>query len=82
MDAAYEAAGGKTPDYNDIQGFTFLGQLIQESLRFHSVIVIQRVVTSQEYILHGTSSKMKKNVHIFIHFSMFHVRNNYIEKLK
>merc|ERR1711909_242189 len=24
VDAAYEAAGGKTPDYNDIQGFTFL----------------------------------------------------------
>ena len=33
VDAAYEAAGGKTPDYNDIQGFTFLDQLIQESLR-------------------------------------------------
>merc|ERR1711971_1335436 len=49
VDAAYEAAGGKTPDYNDIQGFTFLDQLIQESLRLHTVITLQRVVTSPKY---------------------------------
>merc|ERR1719397_2472255 len=60
VDAVYEAAGGKTPDYNEIQGFTFLDQLIQESLRFHNVLTIQRVVTSPEYTLPGTKINLKK----------------------
>ena len=72
VDAAYEAAGGKTPDYNDIQGFTFLDQLIQESLRLHSVIVLQRVVTSPEYTLPGTSTKMKKGSMVFINSPGIH----------
>merc|ERR1712032_372996 len=65
VDAAYEAAGGKTPDYNDIQGFTFLDQLIQESLGLHTAVAIQRVVTSPEYTLPGTSTKMKKYIMVF-----------------
>merc|ERR1712130_53283 len=72
VDAAYEASGGKTPDYNDIQGFTFLDQLIQESLRLHSVIVLQRVVTSPEYTLPGTSTKMKKGSMVFINSPGIH----------
>merc|ERR1712172_383676 len=72
VDAAYEAAGGKTPDYNDIQAFTFLDQLIQESLRLHTVITLQRVVTSPEYTLPGTSTKMKEGSMVFINSPGIH----------
>ena len=72
VDTAYEAAGGKTPDYNEIQGFTFLDQLIQESLRLHNVLTIQRVVTSPEYTLPGTSTKMKKGSMVFINSPGIH----------
>ena len=77
VDAAYDAAGGKTPDYNDIQGFTFLDQLIQESLRLHSVIVIQRCVTSPEYTLPGSSIKMKKGSMVFINSPRIHRNPKY-----
>merc|ERR1712213_287145 len=66
VDAAYEASGGKTPDYNDIQGFAFLDQLIQESLRLHTPIALQRCVTSAEYTMPGTNIKMKKGDTVFI----------------
>merc|ERR1711936_1381227 len=72
VDAAYEAAGGETPDYTDIQGFTFLDQLIQESLRLHTVIALLRVVTSPEYTLPGTNIKMKKGSIVFINSPGIH----------
>ena len=72
MDAAYEAAGGKTPDYNDIQGFTFLDQLIQESLRLHTVISIQRVVTSREFTIPGTTAKIKKGCMVIVNAPGIH----------
>ena len=72
VDTAYEAAGGKTPDYNDIQGFTFLDQLIQESLRLHTVISIQRVVTSPEYTIPGTKTKMKKGSMVIVNAPGIH----------
>merc|ERR1719474_22944 len=51
VDEVYEAADGRTPDYHAIQGFNFLDQLIQEALRLHTMISIQRVVTSPEYTI-------------------------------
>ena len=72
VDTAYRAAGGKFPDYNDIQGFTFLDQLIQESLRLHPVLPIQRVLTSPEYILPGTNTKLKKGSIVFINSPGIH----------
>ena len=72
VDTAYEAAGGKTPDYNHIQGFTFLDQLIQESLRLHTVISIQRVVTSPEYTIPGTKTKMKKGSMVIVNAPGIH----------
>ena len=72
VDAAYEAAGGETPDYTDIQGFTFLDQLIHESLRLHTPIALQRVVTSPEYTLPGTHTKMKKGSMVFVNSPGIH----------
>ena len=72
VDAVYEAAGGKTPDYNEIQGFTFLDQLIQESLRLHTVISIQRVVTSREYTIPGTATKMAKGSMVIVNAPGIH----------
>ena len=66
VDAVYDSAGGKTPDYTDIQGFAFLDQLIQESLRLHTPIALQRCVTSTEYTMPGTNIKMKKGDTVFI----------------
>ena len=66
VDAVYDSAGGKTPDYTDIQGFAFLDQLIQESLRLHTPIALQRCVTSAEYTMPGTNIKMKKGDTVFI----------------
>jgi len=77
VDAAYEAAGGKTPDYNEIQGFTFLDQLIQESLRLHTPIALQRCVTSPEYTLPGTNIKMKKGSSVFINSPGIHSNPKY-----
>merc|ERR1712130_803880 len=77
VDAAYDAALGKTPEYNDIQGFTFLDQLIQESLRLHTVISIQRVVTSGEYTIPGTASKIKKGTMVIVNAPGMHSDPNY-----
>ena len=72
VDAVYDSAGGKTPDYTDIQGFAFLDQLIQESLRLHTPIALQRCVTSAEYTMPGTNIKMKKGDTVFINSPGIH----------
>ena len=72
VDAVYESVGGKTPDYTDVQGFTFLDQLIQESLRLHTVMPLNRVVTSPEYTMPGTNVKMKKGDMVFINSPGIH----------
>ena len=72
VDAVYESMGGNTPDYTDVQGFTFLDQLIQESLRLHTVMPLNRVVTSPEYMMPGTNVKMKKGDMFFINSPGIH----------
>ena len=49
-----------------------LHQLIQEFLRLHTVLTIQRVVTSPEYTLPGTKTKMKKGSMVFINSPGIH----------
>ena len=72
VDEVYEASGGKTPDYTDIQGFTFIDQLIQESLRLHTLISIQRVVTSPEYTIPGTKINLKKGSMVIVNAPGIH----------
>ena len=72
VDGAHEAAGGRTPDYKDIQAFTFLDQIIQESLRLHTVIMIQRVVTSTGYHLPGTNINLKKGSMVIVNAPGIH----------
>ena len=72
VDAVYESTGGNTPDYTDVQGFTFLDQLVQESLRLHTVMPLNRVVTSSEYTMPGTNVKMKKGDMVFINSPGIH----------
>ena len=72
MDEVYEAAEGRTLDYHVIQGFTFLDQLIQEALRLHTMISIQRVLTSPEYTIPGTNILMKKGSMVLINAAGIH----------
>ena len=72
VDEVYEAADGRTPDYQAIQGFTFLDQLIQEALRLHTMISIQRVLTSPEYTIPGTNILMKKGSMVLINAAGIH----------
>ena len=72
VDEVYEAAEGRTLDYHVIQGFTFLDQLIQEALRLHTMISIQRVVTSPEYTIPGTNILMKKGSMVLINAAGIH----------
>ena len=72
VDEIYEAADGRTPDYHAIQGFTFLDQLIQEALRLHTMISIQRVLTSPEYTIPGTNILMKKGSMVLINAAGIH----------
>ena len=49
-----------------------LHQLIQKSHRLHTALTIQRVVTSPEYTLPGTKTKMKKGSMVFINSPGIH----------
>merc|ERR1711988_1150211 len=75
VDAVYDSAGGKTPDYTDIQGFAFLDQLIQESLRLHTPIALQRCVTSTEYTVFINSLGIHSDPEYFPNPSVFNPDN-------
>ena len=70
----------KNISYNDLQGMTYLDQIISETLRFHNPVGLLQRVTSKDYKLPGTDLVLPKDTMVWFNIYAIHMDpKNYSE---